>query len=173
MGAPANRQADLPVLDTDRYCREAFEFILEALNHAVERVHGPVTPAQKVVADYMATEEIDLQEVIERQAEGRLDPSVCRAIDEAGGLDNLNRHVSGADLSWAARDFALERWGVLARVVLRTWGITQTADFGNLVFALIESGRLQKEPQDRIEDFHNVYDFQEVFTDDFQLEVEE
>ena len=42
------------------------------------------------------------------------------------------RHISGKDLCWGLRDYALEQWGLLAGTVLRNWGITDTQDFGRL-----------------------------------------
>ncbi len=128
--------------------------------------------AQALVAEYMAREHLDLPEVLERREEGRLDPAMCQAIDETGGLEKLNRHVSGVELSWALRDYALMCWGGLARLVLRTCGVTRTDDFGAIVFALIESGRLQKESHDRLEDFHDVFDFQEALDAGFRIGFE-
>ena len=40
------------------------------------------------------------------------------------------RHVTGAELAWACRDFAREQFGLLAPHVLGHWGITRTEDFG-------------------------------------------
>lgn len=158
------------VSETRRYPGGACEFILEGLNAAVERVHGPLTPAQVLVAQYMAHEDIDLHGVIERRDEGVLDPAVCKAIDEAGGFEMLNRHVSGQELCWSLRDWALRCWGPLSSVVLRGWGITRTIDFGHVVFSLIESGRLQREPHDRLEDFRDVFDFKEAFDNAYRVE---
>lgn len=148
----------------------AFDFVLEGLAFAVERVHGPLTPAQALVAQYMAHENIDLQEVIERHDEGLLGPEVCEAIAQAGGVGKLNRHVGGQELCWALRERAIQRWGPLASVVLLSWGVTCTADFGNMVYALIETGRLQREPSDRLTDFYNVFEFKEALDDTFEVD---
>ena len=61
------------------------------------------------------------------------------------------------------RDLALDRFGLLARSVLAHWGIVCTEDVGDIVFALVEGGVLVKQDEDRIEDFRDVYDFEEVF----------
>lgn len=148
--------------DVGRYPRSAYDFVLEGLNFGVERFHGPLTPAQAIVAKYMAAERIDVEELIERLSEGLLDPVVCEAIEEAGGVEALNRHIRGQELCWALRDWALMRWGALASVVLGTWGIRETLDFGHLVFELITCGRLQRQAHDRIDDFREVYDFKEA-----------
>ena len=73
------------------------------------------------------------------------------------------RHIAGAELANSCRDLALERWGVMARVVLEHWGIRSTADIGAIVFVLVELGFLMAQPTDDIGDFDGVYDFEEAF----------
>ena len=73
------------------------------------------------------------------------------------------RHVSGAELAWACRDFAREQFGLLAPHVLAHWGITRTEDFGRIVFTLVEVGLLVTQPGDAESDFEAVYDFGEAF----------
>ena len=73
------------------------------------------------------------------------------------------RHVSGAELTHACRDFALEQYGLLAREVLDHWGIRETADFGRIVYALVEAGLLVTQPGDRLEDFEGLYAFDQAF----------
>ena len=73
------------------------------------------------------------------------------------------RHVSGDELSRACREYALEEYGLLARTVLEHWGIRGTADFGAIVYALIDAGLLVREAEDRQEDFEGVYAFTDAF----------
>jgi len=73
------------------------------------------------------------------------------------------RHVSGAELAWACRDFAREQFGLLAPHVLAHWGITRTEDFGRIVFTLVDVGLLVTQPGDAESDFEAVYDFDEAF----------
>ncbi len=73
------------------------------------------------------------------------------------------RHVTGAELAWACRDFAREQFGLLAPHVLAHWGITRTQDFGRIVFTLVEVGLLVTQPGDLEGDFNGVYDFAEAF----------
>ena len=73
------------------------------------------------------------------------------------------RHVTGPELLDGIRSYALDQFGPMARTVLRYWGIEETLDFGKIVFALVEVGILRKQPEDKIEDFKNVYDFKEAF----------
>ncbi len=77
------------------------------------------------------------------------------------------RHLTGRELAEAARDLALERYGVLARVVLEHWGVRESADLGEIVFTLVELGLLMSEPQDSKDDFIDVFDFHEAFDRDY------
>ncbi len=72
-------------------------------------------------------------------------------------------HVSGEELSEGIKDYAMDQFGPMARLVLEKWGIKSTDDFGEIVFNLINSGLLGKTDEDRKEDFHNRYDFKEAF----------
>ncbi len=82
------------------------------------------------------------------------------------------RHVTGRELLEGIRDYALEQFGPLARTVLGYWGISKTEDFGNVVFALVDAGILRKQPEDKIEDFRNIYDFKEVFDKGYKIKDE-
>ena len=73
------------------------------------------------------------------------------------------RHVDGRELSNAVRDLALERYGVLSGLVLEYWGVRSTADLGDIVFALVDTGLLMSQPTDTRLDFVGVYDFEEAF----------
>ncbi len=145
------------------YSLDAYHFLREGLEYAAQTIHGPITPAQYEVARYMAEKSIDFAEVIERLENGTLPPEVAAAVHRSGDTMDLNRNISGADLCWALRDFALRRWGTLADVVLHQWGVRSTLDFGRIVYALVDHGFMQKEPHDRLSDFDAVYDFSESF----------
>ena len=72
-------------------------------------------------------------------------------------------HVSGKQLSQGLRDYAIMRYGPMARAVLGHWGINRTQDFGRIVFAMVESKLMQKTDQDDVRDFDGVFDFDEAF----------
>ena len=80
---------------------------------------------------------------------------------------DVRRHVSGAELAWACRDLAHERFGLLARTVLDCWGIRSTADFGHMVFTMVDAGLLSTQPGDRAEDFADVYEFTSAFEETY------
>jgi uncharacterized repeat protein (TIGR04138 family) len=83
------------------------------------------------------------------------------------GLE-VRRHVTGAELSWACRDFAQQQFGLLAPVVLGHWGIKRTEDIGRIVFTLVEIGFLVTQPGDHESDFEGVYQFADVFGDSYE-----
>jgi uncharacterized repeat protein (TIGR04138 family) len=93
---------------------------------------------------------------------------VLAALEFAQGRLPARRHISGQELAWACRDFALQQFGLLAPTVLRFWGIAGTDDIGRIVYHLIDVGLLSQQPDDRIEDFDRVFDFDEVFTADYR-----
>lgn len=72
-------------------------------------------------------------------------------------------HITGGELARACRDFALEQFGLTAGPVLTHWGLRRTRDFGTIVYDLIDAGLLVSQPEDRIEDFDDVFDFAEAF----------
>lgn len=74
-----------------------------------------------------------------------------------------SHHVTGQQLSLGLRDFAISRYGVMARVVLSHWRIFRTQDFGRIVFAMVDNKLMQKTDEDDIRDFDDVFDFREAF----------
>lgn len=77
------------------------------------------------------------------------------------------RHISGRELAGGVRDLAIARFGPMARTVLEHWGIRETADVGDIVFGLVECGILIKQDEDTLDDFTNVFDFDEAFEPDY------
>ena len=88
-----------------------------------------------------------------RQVHGEPDPDA----------DPSTRHIDGEVLCRGLRDYALEQYGLLARVVLSRWGIHGCEDFGHIVFAMVDAGLMQKTQGDSIRDFQDVFDFHHAF----------
>ena len=78
------------------------------------------------------------------------------------------RHVTGRELTDGMRQYALETYGPMARLLLNDWGIHATEDFGEIVFNLVENNLLAKTKNDSREDFAGGFDFEEAFTAPFQ-----
>jgi len=73
------------------------------------------------------------------------------------------RHVSGQELSKGLLLFALKQFGLMAQDVLRNWGVTRTDDFGYIVYNMIEIGVMSRQPDDEVEHFFGVVDFNTFF----------
>lgn len=76
---------------------------------------------------------------------------------------DVRGHISGRELAESCRDFAIDQFGLMARTVLSYWQLHTTEDIGRVVFELIDLGLLMKQESDRIEDFREVFDFDEAF----------
>ncbi len=91
---------------------------------------------------------------------------------EAGTDAAAAHHVSGPEVLHGARDLALREFGLLARTVLRRWGINRTDDFGEIIFNLIDAGLMSKTPDDSRRDFHAVYDLDEELVHGYHITLE-
>ena len=136
---PSHPIAEL-LKEDGRYAFDAYVFIFEALNYAQNVLEmGEETPAG-ITGDELKDEE-----------------------------EPVERHISGQQLCKAIRQYALEQYGYMAKDVLGNWGIHATGDFGEIVFNLIRIEQMRKTPRDRIEDFQDVYDFDEAFRQNFKI----
>jgi uncharacterized repeat protein (TIGR04138 family) len=77
------------------------------------------------------------------------------------------RHVSGPELLDGVRQYALKEFGPMVMTVFDSWGIGSSEDIGHMVFNLIGAGIFGKTDQDSIEDFKDLYDFEEAFVKPF------
>ncbi|OHE83427.1 MAG: hypothetical protein A3G75_13445 [Verrucomicrobia bacterium RIFCSPLOWO2_12_FULL_64_8] len=82
-----------------------------------------------------------------------------------------SHHVTGPELLDGLRVHALDQYGPLAKTVLESWGVRRCADFGEIVFNLIEHNVFSKTEADRREDFAEVYDFENAFVKPFRPAV--
>jgi uncharacterized repeat protein (TIGR04138 family) len=91
--------------------------------------------------------------------------------DPDSELDEIpaESHLTGQQLCEAIRLFAGDRFGLMAKVVLNSWGVRITRDFGEIVYNLIAIGEMTKSETDRLEDFDEVYDFEEAFHQSYQI----
>ena len=84
--------------------------------------------------------------------------------DDAEALDEAERHITGQQLCLGLREFAIDRYGLLAPTVFAHWQVSRTDDFGRIVFAMIGQGLMSKTDSDTLEDFRAVYAFEEAFS---------
>lgn len=102
-----------------------------------------------------------LEEVAEE--DGRYNPRAVRFVYEGLGysIKNIARepgHITGQVLCDGLRSLAIEKWGRLALLVLNSWGIRTTRDFGEIVYLMIKHKWMRAQPSDSIDDFSNIYD---------------
>ncbi len=118
--AEDNDKIDAILTGDRRYSREAYRFVMAALEHTVR---------------------------------------------EAGE----RRHVSGQELLEGIRDLGRDRFGMMAPAVFNAWGISETEDFGRVVFNLVEAGVLSKRDEDSVDDFRDGFDFATAFEPEYDL----
>jgi len=134
----------LQLINQDRrYPIEAYLFVREALAFASDA---------KELGTYAACETGEL---------GRGEETLKRSRRE--------RHLSGQELCEAIRQFAVNQYGYMAKVVLNRWGIRETRDFGEIVYNMINVGIMKKSNRDRKSHFDGVYDFDDVFENEFAM----
>ena len=134
-----------------RFKPEAYSFVFEVLDYAHNRLHlGERCPSEpvKVAPEF---------ESVEQEVE---------SMEDAG---NDGKHISGQTLAEAARQYALEMYGFMARTVLEGFGIKCTGDIGEIVYNMIKIGRMRKTPDDSRDDFNDVYDFATAFDREYVI----
>ncbi|MFM8379563.1 MAG: Minf_1886 family protein [Planctomycetia bacterium] len=139
-----------------RYKLDAYLFVLEALSFAQESLGMGAEPP--------------LEDLEPARGSGE-QASAPRPRPSRPRKKPAERHLTGQELCEAARQYAIQQYGYLARTVLGTWGIRNTADLGEIVFNMIEIGQMRKTRKDKREDFHGVYDFEDAFCRDCSFVV--
>lgn len=134
-----------------RYPKEAYFFVFETLDYAQKTLKmGKKTSSEPLPAEIPS------------------DPN-CVEEDENDEDQAAHHHISGQELSLAARQYAIDQYGALAKTVLNSIGIHCTGDFGEIVYNMIRIGRMRKTPEDKREDFDNVFDFDEAFENKYHF----
>ncbi len=81
-----------------------------------------------------------------RFAQEKMGSARSRFFDADDLMISPNGTPPGQQLCEAMRRYAHQQYGYLAKQVLNHWGIRRTGDFGEIVFNLIEIGRMAKRP---------------------------
>lgn len=89
------------------------------------------------------------------------------------GENRPQRHITGQELCWALRELAHKQYGRMAKLVLASFGIHATRDIGAVVFNLIRIGKMSQSEGDRIEDFDDVFDFEQALVVEYIITKEE
>ena len=97
---------------------------------------------------------------------------VLEALDYTRRELGLLGHLTGRPLLEGIRNLALQRYGAMAKMVFEHWGVVNTLDFGNIVINMVNEKVLSKTPEDSIDDFRDVYDFEDVFVKEYKPDLE-
>ncbi len=154
----------------------AFAFVASGLAHTVRSVHGDLLTDDLEM--YSAPETSDPQDT-ERACDDESDLDQNKNHGKGDDKDHLEgdgqssgaakraagrvRHVNGQQLCAGLRDYAIKRYGKMARLVLQHMNIHETDDFGRIVFAMIEAKQMSRSEGDKFEDFCNVFSFDDAF----------
>ncbi len=87
--------------------------------------------------------------------------------------DASRQHVTGRQLAEGLRDYMLAEYGPFAKGMLDDLNIFRTDDIGNIVYNLIRVGAFGKTEEDRLEDFHAVYDFEKAFVEPYRPQAQD
>ncbi len=140
-------QAMYTLLQSDpRFKFEAYQFVREALAYAHE---------QMLAAAQLPTKSADAKST----------------DDDRGGF--TGHHITGQQLCEACRHYGLQQYGYLTAMVLASWGVRSTSDFGEIVYNLISIEQMRKSDSDQREDFDEVYSFDTAFQPQFDLMTSE
>ncbi len=112
----------------------------------------------------------ELEKIAEE--DGRFSPRAMKFVYYGLGYTAKNTiarpdHISGKTLCVGLKQLAIEKWGMLAMLVLNSWGVRTTKDFGEIVYMMIKHQWMSAQPGDTIDDFDNIYDFKAVFKEQF------
>ena len=113
--------------------------------------------------------------------DGRYSPEAYRFLFESldyavrlAGKDEAEgaaRHVTGQEVLCGMRAYAKDVFGPLAAHVWRSWGVSDTLDWGRIVFLLVDEGMLKRQEGDSIDDFRRGFDFDQVFVEEYRPEL--
>ena len=92
---------------------------------------------------------------------------------QADALDQGKQHVTAVELLEGACELAQREFGLMARVVLRMWGIRRTDDVGALVFNLIDAKLMNRNDDDGRDDFNGVFDLPQALSDGYAIQFDE
>ncbi len=90
-------------------------------------------------------------------------------FEAAAHASHRERHLTGQQLCEAIRQYSLNQFGYMAKIVLKNWSIEQTSAFGDIVYNMIDAGIMKKSSQDERTHFDNVYEFDKVFQQSFDI----
>lgn len=158
--------------DDPRYRMEAYQFVREALSFG-QRYQEEEDDLGDDEADDLDLECYEEDDDLDNDLDDDLSDDLDEDLEDWEPEEDVERHLTGQVLCQAIRQYALQQYGLLAKVVLNSWGIHTTGDFGEIVYNLIGINMMKKSKSDRREDFDDQYDFEDAFVKNFEFELSE
>jgi len=84
-----------------------------------------------------------------------------------------HHHVKSHELLHGIRTLALQEFGLMARTVFHMWGVRSTEDFGHIIFNLVDAGLINKTDDESLDDFRDVFDFEEALVRGYTIQLDE
>ena len=81
-------------------------------------------------------------------------------------------HVTGQELLSGIVELAHKNYGLMAKAVFEHWGVKRTIDFGHIVFNLVNAKLLSKTEEDSINDFKDIFDFDETLVQNYNIKFQ-
>ena len=150
------------IREDGRYRFDAYVFVFESLSYAQKYLNKGGGPTVEDSDDDDSDDGDVETDEDDDELLGEIDPA-------ADNDDEPERHVTGQELCESIRLYALDQFGYMAKCVLNSWGVHETGDFGEIVFNLIRIGKMKRSESDQREDFDNVYEFDKVFQQRFEI----
>lgn len=116
----------------------------------------------------------ELTSLIERDKRYKIETYlfVLEALNYTIKRIGVKRHVTGRELSEGIRDLGKEKFGLMVKEVFGHWGVRETLDFGHVVFNLVAIKLLGKTEEDSLDDFKDIFNFDDVFVRNYAIKVE-
>ncbi len=90
-------------------------------------------------------------------------------IREEQGPESEPKHITGEQLCLGLAQLAVGKWGRLAKMVFDQWRVRTTRDLGEIVYLMIGHKWMSAQEADSIEDFNDLFDFEQMFEKDFKF----
>ncbi len=116
----------------------------------------------------------ELTSLIERDKRYKIEAYlfVLEALNYTIKRIGVKRHVTGRELTEGIRDLGKEKFGLMVKEVFGHWGVRETLDFGHVVFNLVAIKLLGKTEEDSLDDFKDIFNFDDVFVRNYAIKVE-
>lgn len=80
-------------------------------------------------------------------------------------------HFRGDDLLRGGCELAIHQFGRMAPIVFKQWGVQSTDDFGEIVYRLIDAGKIARSDDDDPADFRGEFDLMQALCGSYEFDT--